>query len=320
MKSKEIQPQLLPIVLGIGCFGLLGEVVTGLFALWLIRFFVGPNLVAWWRDTFGDPILRVIAHIVIATKGDTGATILLSALALFGILWILRTASTAVARRSFESMRAAQSLSQDVDTARDQLRSIFSDDPEQIALYQSRVANPASSRNGRVRRPGAAALGCLPSMLFSFFLSPISIFLGLALFDSLQRLTGMFQASRSLEQSTGQLFAGLAPFVPLDKSAFGFNLTDRSAWLTIAVAAVAIVTWLMSTMPRVSVMWPRGISRSSLGFFLVGVLIIYAVTNGLILLVIVMMAAFNLAMMILVNRIGLPLRLRVAGLWNRARG
>jgi hypothetical protein len=316
MQTMESRQPATPLLIGFGCMGVLMPLIMSLFALWVLRLFVGTNIVAWWRDTFGDPVFRVVARAAIQTGGDTGATILLALVPFVAVLWILRTGQAMAARHSLLSMQSSHSLSQDLDAARDELRRIFSDDPEQIALYQARVSDPAVKKR---RHPGSAvALGCLPSIVLGILLGPVTVFLNLAIFDSFLRLTGMFDASRTLSQSAGALAAALAPLVPLEPTAFGFVLADRSALLTLVVGAISVLTWLLTTMPRAVFMWPRGISRGSVLSFLIGLVLIYVIANALLLLLMTVLAGFNLVMMVALYVLR-PLRLWAGGMWRRTR-
>jgi hypothetical protein len=214
-------------------------------------------------------------------------------------------------------MQTSPWLYQDVDMARDDLRRIFSDDPEQIALFQTRIAHPSARRVKRNPARGAA-LGCLMSLAVQFLLGPVTFLARLAMFDGMLRITGMFQASRTVMQSAGALAQRLEPLVPLKQSAFGFDLTERSVLLTLIVAAIAILTWLLITMPRAAVMWPRGVSRGCVFSFLIGLALVYVLANSLVLLLMLVMAGFN-ATMLAARRFLRPQWLRAGGMWARVR-
>lgn len=300
-----------------GCLGIVVSMLMSVVALSGLRLFVGPGLSGWWRDNFGDPVFRVLGEVAVRTNGNTAATLVASVIPFCAVLWIVRMVQAIVTRNSIESMQASQSMSQDLDAARDELRRIFSDDPEQIALYQSRVVDPSAPK--RRRHPAAGvAVGCLAPLSLTLLLGPVTFLTTLALYDSLLRLTGMFIAARPLAQSAGAMASRLEPLMPLGQIAFGFVLAERSLLLTLSVGTIAVFTWLVTTMPRAALMWPRGVTPGSILSFAVGLTLMYVLTNALVLLLVLIVASFNLAMMVAMRMLR-PVQLRAVGMLGRMR-
>jgi hypothetical protein len=283
-----------------------------------LRIFVGPELKGWWRDNFGDPVFRVIARIVVLTAGDAARLIFVCSLGLALFLWVVRILQAALTRASLFRFRGTSPQSVAVDSVHDQLRQMFSDDPEQVALYESRLLD--TQKKVRPRRPLLiGGMGCALSIIWAAISMPLSFLVTLAVFDSLHRLFDAYRAARAIEQSTGPLFMMLNQFLPLEKTVFGIDLMGRSALLCVALALLAALHWFVGTTPIVKIMWPTGISRSAWISFLMGISLLYALANALVLWVMLTVLAFNLISLSAGRFIFRPLRLNAGALWIRMR-
>jgi hypothetical protein len=106
-----------PVKLYQGGCGFLGvSFGMSLVSLTALRIFVGPQLTAWWRDKFGDPIFRVIARMVILVEGDTVRFVFLCGLGLALFLWAVRVLPAALTRASVFQFRGTSPQSVAVDT------------------------------------------------------------------------------------------------------------------------------------------------------------------------------------------------------------
>jgi hypothetical protein len=195
---------------------------------------------------------------------------------------------------------------------------MFSDDPEQVALYESRLME--THKKLRPRRPLLiGGMGCMFSMIWAVISIPLSFLVTLAVFDSLHRLFGAYQAARTMEQSAGPLFMRLSQLLPLEKTVLGIDLMGRSALLCVILALLAVSHWFVGTMPVVRFMWPRGISRSAWISFLAGISLTYALANALVLWLMLIVLAFNVISLSAGRFIFRPLRLNAGALWIRMR-
>ncbi|MCP4699836.1 MAG: hypothetical protein GY862_23740, partial [Gammaproteobacteria bacterium] len=137
--NREAPGPRFTLIIASGCGVLVLITILSLLGLILLRIAVGENMVDWWRNWFGDPIFHLIVRMVFLAKGSPIWALTLCAFGVWCFERALQIITVNLLKATVFSSQVITPQAAEMEKIYGELRKIYSDDLERIALYERQL-------------------------------------------------------------------------------------------------------------------------------------------------------------------------------------